>query len=84
MTTIYIDTNIMINENFMRSASAQAFFKACALLHIECVIPEIVIDEAKGNYPKKLDEKVKSFLKAQSLAGCTNIVDGILVAAIIY
>ena len=53
---IYIDTNIMINENFMRSASAQAFFKACALLHIECVIPEIVIDEAKGNYPKKLDE----------------------------
>ncbi|MBK9586463.1 MAG: DUF4935 domain-containing protein [Alphaproteobacteria bacterium] len=49
----------------MRSASAQAFFKACALLHIECVIPEIVIDEAKGNYPKKLDEKVKSFLKAQ-------------------
>lgn len=65
MTTIYIDTCILMNESFLRSASAQAVLKACSLLKISVVVPEIVVDEALGNYPKKLSEKTKAFLKAQ-------------------
>lgn len=64
MTTIYIDTNIFMNESFFRSASAQAFLKTCALLQIDVVVPEIVIDETKGNYPKTLKEKASAYQKA--------------------
>ncbi len=69
MTTIYIDTSIIMNEGFLRSAYSQAFLKACAILQYKVVIPEIVIDELKGNYPKKLDEKANAFLKAQKELG---------------
>lgn len=65
MPTVFIDTNIIINENFFRSAAAQAFLKACSILGIEVVIPEIVYDEVLGNYPKKLNERVNTFHKAQ-------------------
>jgi hypothetical protein len=39
--------------------------KTCALLQICVVIPDVVIDEAKGNYPKHLKEKAKAFQKAE-------------------
>lgn len=65
MTTIYIDTNIVMNESFFCSSWSQSFLKACALLQISVVIPEIVIDEIKGNYPLHLQERAKSFQKAQ-------------------
>lgn len=82
MTTIYIDTSILMNESFLRSASAQAVLKACSLLKISVVVPEVVVDEALGNYPKKLTEKAKAFQKAQKeLARLVDMdVQSILVA----
>lgn len=65
MPTVFIDTNIVINENFFLSASAQAFLKACSILNIKVVIPEIVFDEVLGNFSKKLKERVRAFEKAQ-------------------
>ncbi|MBO6553735.1 MAG: DUF4935 domain-containing protein [Roseitalea sp.] len=65
MPTVFIDTNIIINENFFRSAAAQAFLKACSILNIEVVIPDIVYDEVIGNFPKKLKERVNAYEKAQ-------------------
>lgn len=65
MTTVYIDTSVAINEAFLRSPYSEAFLKACSILHYTVVIPEIVIDELKGNYPKKLMEKADAFQKAK-------------------
>lgn len=64
MTTIYIDTNIFMNERFFRSASAQAFLKACSLLQITVVIPDVVLDEVLGNFPRRLTEKFSKFKQA--------------------
>jgi len=69
MTTVFIDTNIIRNESYLRSANARAFLKACALLGINVAIPEIVLDEAIGNYPKTLIERIASFEKAQKELG---------------
>jgi len=65
VTTIYIDTNVVINESYFCSPWSQAFLKACALLQISVVIPEIVVDEIKGNYPAHLKDRAKSFQKAE-------------------
>ena len=65
MTTIYIDTNIVFTESFFCSPWAQSFLKACALLQISVVVPEVVLDEIKGNFPARLDEKIKAFRKAE-------------------
>lgn len=65
MATIYIDTNIFLNESFFRSAQAQAFLKACSILQVSVVVPDVVIDEVLGNYPKKLKAKAKAFQSAQ-------------------
>tara|TARA_R100001086_G_scaffold249285_2_gene188569 strand:- start:197 stop:1276 length:1080 start_codon:yes stop_codon:yes gene_type:complete len=69
MTTLYIDTNIFMNESFFRSAQAQAFLKACSIIQVSVVIPDIVIDEVLGNFPKKLKEKAKAFQGAQKELG---------------
>lgn len=61
MTTIYIDTNIIMSEGFLRSSQAQAFLKACAILQISVAIPSIVIDEVLGSFPRTLREKEKQF-----------------------
>ena len=65
MTTVYLDTSVAMNESFLKSPFAEAFLKACAILQYAVVIPEIVIDELKGNYPKKLQEASASFQKAK-------------------
>lgn len=64
MTTIYIDTSVAINEAFLRSSYARAFLRACNILHYTVVVPEIVVDELKGNYPKKIAGKISAFQKA--------------------
>lgn len=69
MTTIYIDTNIFMNESFFRSAQAQAFLKACSIIQVSVVIPDIVIDEVLGNFPKTLKAKVKALQVAQKELG---------------
>ncbi len=61
---VFIDTSVIINESFLRSMTAQAFFKACVLLEIGVIIPEIVIDEAKGKYKDKLKEKLVTHKKS--------------------
>jgi len=63
MTTVFLDTNIFMNEKFLKSANAQAFLKACKLLNINVAIPELVIDEVKGNFPKALGERLASHKK---------------------
>jgi hypothetical protein len=65
MTTVYLDTSVAITESFLMSPYCDAFFKACGILQYTVVIPEIVIDELKGNYPKKLQEKYASFQKSK-------------------
>lgn len=65
MTTIYIDTNIIMAESFFRSPWVKSFLKACDILQISVVIPEVVLDEAKGNFPKSLNDRVKAFQKAE-------------------
>ena len=45
MTTIYIDTNIIFSESFFRSPWVSSFLKACNILQISVVIPEVVLDE---------------------------------------
>lgn len=65
MTTIYIDTNIFMNESFFRSSLAQSFLKACSILQITVVVPDVVIDEILGYFPKKLKEKASAFHKSK-------------------
>ncbi|CAM8619760.1 PIN domain-containing protein [Sphingobium cupriresistens] len=64
MTTVYLDTSVAMNESFLRSSYFDAFLKACAILQFTVVLPEIVFDEMKGNFPKKLQEKLFIFQKA--------------------
>lgn len=61
MTTIYLDTNIIINEGFFRFSLSQAFLKACALLNVKVVIPEVVLDEVFANYHRKLGVAAAEF-----------------------
>ena len=65
MTTIYIDTNIIFSERFFRSPWVSSFLKACNILQISVVIPDVVLDEVKGNFPKNLHERVRAFQKAE-------------------
>ncbi|CAN5530891.1 hypothetical protein BH10PLA2_BH10PLA2_03570 [soil metagenome] len=64
MTTVYLDTSVVMNESFLRSSYSEAFLKACAILQFTVVLPEIVVDEMKGNFPKKLQEKISAFQKS--------------------
>lgn len=74
MTTVYLDTSVAMNEAFLRSPYSEAFLKACAILQYTVVIPEIVVDELKGNFPKKVQEKLISFDKVSKELG--KLVDG--------
>lgn len=65
MTTIYIDTNIIMAESFFRSPWVKSFLKACDILQISVVIPDVVLDEAKGNFPKSLNDRIRTFQKAE-------------------
>lgn len=63
MTTVFLDTNIFMNEKFLKSAYAQSFLKACKLLSINVAIPDVVVDEVKGNLPKTLSDRLASHKK---------------------
>ena len=65
MTTIFIDTNIIYNESFFRSSWVESFLKACAVLQISVVIPEIVLDEVKGHFTSVLSVRKIAFQKAE-------------------
>lgn len=79
MTTVYLDTSVAINESFLQSPYCEAFFKACGILQISVVIPEVVLDELKGNFPKKLQEKYAPYQKAKKdLGKLIDLVDSTL------
>lgn len=61
----YIDTNIIMAESFFRSPWVKSILKACDILQISIVVPEVVLDEAKGNFPKSLSDRIKAFQKAE-------------------
>ena len=67
MTTVYLDTNIIMNAQFFRAATAQAFLEACNLLGMRVCIPEIVIDEVFGNFKEKLAEAKTALKKPTKL-----------------
>jgi hypothetical protein len=69
MTTVYLDTSVAMNESFLRSSYSEAFLKACSILQYTVVLPEIVVDELKGNFPKKMQEKIAAFTKANKEIG---------------
>lgn len=60
---VFLDSNIVIKENFFRSSFATLFLRATQFLGIRIVIPKIVMDEVEGNYPLRLIEKNKQFDK---------------------
>lgn len=60
---VFLDSNILIRENFFRSSFSTLFLRATLFLGIGIVIPRIVMDEVEGNYPLRLIEKNKQFDK---------------------
>lgn len=62
---VYLDTNIIVNEQYFRSTKIQAFLKISKFLGLEVVVPEIVVDETKGRFSKALTQEHKSLLKAK-------------------
>ncbi len=56
MTSVFLDTNIIIGAGFFRSAYAEGFLKGAKFRGIEVLIPEIVIDEVKGNFASDVTE----------------------------
>lgn len=65
MTTIFIDTNIIYTESFFRPPWVKSFLKACDILQISVVIPEVVVDEVKGNFRKELGTRYEKFQKPE-------------------
>jgi hypothetical protein len=53
---IYLDTNILVKENFLRSIMAETLLKSCRFLDIAIMIPEVVIDETIGNFNKQVQK----------------------------
>ena len=66
---IYIDTSIIIRENFFRSAVAIACLHAAKLLNISVYIPQVVVDEAKYNIKKQLTSAEKKLDECNKLIG---------------
>ena len=69
MTTIFVDTNVIYTERFFRPPWVKSFLKACDILQISVVIPEVVVDEVKGNFRKELVERYQRFQKPEKDLG---------------
>lgn len=54
MRRLYLDTNVFYKHGFFRSDAEKARFAACHLAGFEVILPQTVIDEAKGNYERQL------------------------------
>ncbi len=63
MVEVFLDTNVIFKENFFRSVFAEAVLKGANFLGITILIPEIVIDEVKGNFEKELRERFDKYKK---------------------
>ena len=62
---VFIDTSAIVAENYFRSGSIRLLLKAARFLGIEIFVPEIVIDEVKGQFASKLRERTMAFNRAQ-------------------
>ena len=48
--TIFLDTNIFIDAGYFRAAGAQAFLRTCRFAGFDLALPEVVLDEVRGNF----------------------------------
>ena len=76
MTTVFLDTNVIINEGFLKSTWAEAILKNENVFDIKILIPEVVIDEAKRNFASKLQKKITKYKESRKdLNRFTNLPD---------
>lgn len=63
---IFLDTNVIIGQNFLRSDLAKNFLKSIRFLGIEVIIPEVVIDESVGHFTDSLKDSIITQKKLNS------------------
>ncbi len=65
MPTIFLDTNVFIDAGYFRAAGAQAFLRTCKFAGFDLAVPEVVLDEVRGNFKKSLYSALVSLTKAE-------------------
>ncbi|WP_339760250.1 PIN domain-containing protein [uncultured Sulfitobacter sp.] len=65
MPTIFLDTNVFIDAGYFRAAGAQAFLRTCKFAGFDIAVPEVVLDEVRGNFEKDLSSAIVSLTKAE-------------------
>ena len=63
--TIFLDTNVFIDAGYFRAAGAQAFLRTCKFAGFDLAVPEVVLDEVRGNFEKDLSSALVSLTKAE-------------------
>lgn len=58
---IFLDTSIVIAENYLRSSAASSLLKSSRFLGLRLVIPQVVVDETKGRHRLDLAEKYEKY-----------------------
>lgn len=76
---IFLDTSIVIGENYLRSSTASSLLKSSRFLGLRLVIPQIVIDETYGRHRLGLADSYEKFCKIRAdlnkLAGKDVVTD---------
>lgn len=65
MPTIFLDTNVFIDAGYFRAAGAQAFLRTCKFAGFDLAVPQVVLDEVRGNFKKGLSTSLVSLTKAE-------------------
>ncbi|MBP0483650.1 PIN domain-containing protein [Sagittula salina] len=65
MPTIFLDTNVFIDAGYFRAAGAQAFLRTCKFAGFDLAVPEVVLDEVRGNFKQGLSTALVSLTKAE-------------------
>ncbi len=65
MTTVFLDTNVIINEGFLKSTWAEAILKNADFFDIKILIPEVVIDEAKRKFASQINDKIRKYKESR-------------------
>ncbi len=61
---IFIDTNILINENYLKSTRFSVFLRAVRFLGYRVIIPEVVIDELLNRFQRNVSKETVSYSKS--------------------
>ncbi len=77
MIEIFLDTNIIINEGFFRFPFIDGALKRICFLGNKVLIPEIVIDETKGNFALHLAKQLKEHKQTHKKLGKLINVDNL-------